>query len=155
MEQSQSTYRNEVWYINVLKNGPWQPVHKAFQDQYTWCMKSQSIKSAEKADNKIYLYQIWRKKCIVHICHIESLKISPLNTGRLFLCYMLDESIKLCHFSGIGSILALLFYFWWKILLTNNVDPDEMPHYVASDLGLHCLSLTFYRFPGKNRLEGK
>ena len=24
-------------------------------------------------------------------------------------------------------------------MLANNVDPDQMPHYVASDLGLHCL----------------
>ena len=24
----------------------------------------------------------------------------------------------------------------------NNVDPDQMPHYVASDLGLHCLPMT-------------
>ena len=38
--------------------------------------------------------------------------------------------------------MSLLFYFQWKILLANNVDPDQMPHYVASDLGLHCLSLT-------------
>ena len=30
----------------------------------------------------------------------------------------------------------------WKILLANNVDPDQMPHYVASDLGLHCLPMT-------------
>ena len=28
------------------------------------------------------------------------------------------------------------------MMLTNNVDPDQMPHYVASDLGLHCLPLT-------------
>ena len=29
-----------------------------------------------------------------------------------------------------------------------------MPHYVASDLGLHCLPTTLlYGFPGKNRLE--
>ena len=27
-----------------------------------------------------------------------------------------------------------------------------MPHYVASDLGLHCLPMTFYGFPGKNGL---
>ena len=26
--------------------------------------------------------------------------------------------------------------------IRNNVDPDQMPHYVASDLGLHCLPLT-------------
>ena len=24
-------------------------------------------------------------------------------------------------------------------MFANNVDPDQMPHYVASDLGLHCL----------------
>ena len=24
-------------------------------------------------------------------------------------------------------------------MLANNVDPDQMPHYVAFDLGLHCL----------------
>ena len=38
-------------------------------------------------------------------------------------------------------------------MLANNVDPDQMPHYVASDLGLHCLAMTFYRFPGKNGLS--
>ena len=42
-----------------------------------------------------------------------------------------------CHFRGVGSILQLLFYKW-KILLANNVDPDQMPHYVACDLGRHC-----------------
>ena len=40
------------------------------------------------------------------------------------------------------SILSVLFYFGWKNLLANNVDPDQMPHYVVSDLGLHCLSMT-------------
>ena len=28
------------------------------------------------------------------------------------------------------------------ILLANSEDPDQMPHSVASDLGLHCLSIT-------------
>ena len=32
-----------------------------------------------------------------------------------------------------------------KILLANTVDPDQMPHYVASDLGLHCLPMTLLR----------
>ena len=53
---------------------------------------------------------------------------------------MLDESIF--HFKGVRSILSLLFYFQWKFLLANNVDPDQMPHHVASDLGLHCLPMT-------------
>ena len=29
--------------------------------------------------------------------------------------------------------------------MANNVDPDQMPHYVASDLGLHCLPMTCLR----------
>ena len=62
-----------------------------------------------------------------------------LYTGRLFYYYMLDKSI--CHFRGVRSILLLLLYFELK-MLANNVDPDQMPHYMASDLGLHCLSMT-------------
>ena len=27
-------------------------------------------------------------------------------------------------------------------MLANNVYPDQMPHYVAFDLGLHCLPMT-------------
>ena len=34
------------------------------------------------------------------------------------------------------------------VLNANNVDPDQTPHSVASDLGLHCLLITlFVRFP--------
>ena len=39
-----------------------------------------------------------------------------------------------------------------EILLANTVEPDQTPHYVASDLGLHCLPITLYGFPGKNGL---
>ena len=40
----------------------------------------------------------------------------------------------------------------------NNVDLHQMPHYVASDLGLHCLPMTLLRGknandPGKNGLS--
>ena len=57
---------------------------------------------------------------------------------------MLDETI--CHFRGVESILS--FLFGWKIVLGNNADPDQTPHNVASDLGLHCLPMTLYGFPG-------
>ena len=60
--------------------------------------------------------------------------------GGLFHCYMLDKSI--CQFRTVGSFLLLSFYFLWKILLANNVDSNQMAHYVASDLGLHCLPMT-------------
>ena len=55
---------------------------------------------------------------------------------------MLDKSIY--HFRGVRSFLSLLFYFLWKNLLENNVDPDQMLHYVASDLCLHCLPMTLF-----------
>ena len=31
------------------------------------------------------------------------------------------------------------------IALRGPADPDQMPHYVASDLGLHCLPMTLLR----------
>ena len=34
-------------------------------------------------------------------------------------------------------------------MLANSVVPDQMPHYVASDLGLHCLSMTLLQVPKK------
>ena len=38
--------------------------------------------------------------------------------------------------------MAFILFFLWKILLANSVDSDQMPHYVASDLGLQCLPMT-------------
>ena len=31
----------------------------------------------------------------------------------------------------------------------NSVDPDQTPHSVASDLGLHCLPMSIFKTPGK------
>ena len=39
-------------------------------------------------------------------------------------------------------------------MFANTVDPDQMPHYVASDLGVHCLPNTLLRVPGNNGLNG-
>ena len=38
-------------------------------------------------------------------------------------------------------------------MLANNVDPDQTPHNVASELGLHCLPTTLLWFPDKNGLK--
>ena len=43
------------------------------------------------------------------------------------------------------SILSLLFFFFDEKSLTNTVDPDQTPHDVASDLGLHCLPITLFQ----------
>ena len=70
-------------------------------------------------------------------------------------CILMNSSTVKCWmhpFVILGVLSSQLFYFCFKILLANTVDPDQMPHYVASDLGLHCLNLTLYEFPGKNGL---
>ena len=64
---------------------------------------------------------------------------NPLCTGGLFHCDLLDESI--CHFCGVESILSILFNISWKILLANNVDPDQMPQ----GRGLLCLHMQVFR----------
>ena len=47
------------------------------------------------------------------------------------------------HFQFKGVRLCKLRYFVGKWLknLQNSGDPDQMPHYVASDLGLHFLPI--------------
>ena len=35
--------------------------------------------------------------------------------------------------------------FLWKILLINNVDPNQTPYDVASDLGPHCDTFTGFQ----------
>ena len=37
--------------------------------------------------------------------------------------------------------------------MQNSVDPDQMPHSAASDLGLHCLQCPFYGMLGINGLN--
>ena len=79
-------------------------------------------------------------------------QLKPFNTDRHSSHYFkLDNPI--CYFRGVGSILSLLFYFCWKVLLANNVDPNQMPHDVASYLGLYCLP--FYEFPAVNGVMDK
>ena len=56
---------------------------------------------------------------------------------RTTLFVNLGVSGLFCHFCS---------SFDGKILLANKVGPDQTPHYVASDLGLHCLPLTLLRF---------
>ena len=66
-------------------------------------------------------------------------------------CILVDYSTIVCWTSPfvILGVLGLFchFYtiFYGKILLANNVDPDQKPHNVASDLGLHCLPMTLIR----------
>ena len=68
-------------------------------------------------------------------------KMSRLNTvytGRLFHCYMLDESMS---FLGCRVYLYAFLLFLIQNPVIKHVDPDHMPHYVASDLSLLCLPI--------------
>ena len=40
-----------------------------------------------------------------------------------------------------GPLVLGLFGSRQKLLLANSGDPDQMPHYAASDLDLHCLPM--------------
>ena len=61
-------------------------------------------------------------------------------------CILMDSSTVICLTSpfvilGVSGLLYR-FYLGWKILLPNNVVPDQMLHYVASYLCLHGLPMT-------------
>ena len=85
---------------------------------------------------------------------------SPLHL-ELFLahCILVDTSTVICWVSpfvilGVsGQFCHFYFIFAGKILLANTVDPDQRPHHVVSDLGLHYLPMTFYGFKGRNGLK--
>ena len=69
---------------------------------------------------------------------------------------MVDRSTVICWMSpfvilGMLGLLCRFYYFFrWKILLANNVDPDQMPQYVVSDRSPQCLPMTLFTgFPVK------
>ena len=49
------------------------------------------------------------------------------------VCVILGVSGLFWHFHSI---------FDGKVLLANNIEPDQVPYYVTSDLGLHYLPMT-------------
>ena len=77
--------------------------------------------------------------------------LNPLYSGRLSIVIHC-----VCWTSPfvIFGVLDLLFRipFLWTILLANSVDPDQMPHYMASDLGLNCF--TYDPFTGFQKSMG-
>ena len=61
-------------------------------------------------------------------------------------CILVDSSTYICWTSPF-VILGVFcrFYSNFDGKLANTVDLDQTPHYVASDLGLHCLPITLLR----------
>ena len=93
-----------------------------------------SYKAVKTKNIKEYVSNRLRGKVVLTNCVLIKWTLPLLYVGQVYL-----------HLGHLGSILSLLFYFCWKILLANNVGPDQMPHYVVSDLGLHCLRMTLFR----------
>ena len=83
-------------------------------------------------------------------CVTQALKGKPkmLDTGvsLTHLC-LVDSSIQIfghVHFlyRGVWQFYLLPCFVEISELYANNVDPDQMPHSVESDLGLHCLPMS-------------
>ena len=72
---------------------------------------------------------LYLKVCVLTLIHYILVDSSTV------LCWM-------CPFVILRDVGPILFYFFKEILLANNVDPDQMPHYVAFDLGVHCMPMT-------------
>ena len=58
-----------------------------------------------------------------------------MNSSIWFDTINLDSPLYTSRVSGYNFLKKLYF----MSALTNSVDPDEMPHYTAFHLGLHCL----------------
>ena len=46
------------------------------------------------------------------------------------------------QFKGVKSVFIVTMFYRNLVFNANSVDPDQMPHSAASDLGLHCLSVS-------------
>ena len=72
------------------------------------------------------------------------LKVNPLYTNGFFFLVLYNKlGIDHYTYQGVSCydfqnnfIFCLKIFFF---ILTNSVDPDEMPHYAAFHLGLHCM----------------
>ena len=60
----------------------------------------------------------------------------------LFYRSCLNQSVSNIRVSDL--FLSLLCFIEIPVFNANIVDSDQMPHSVASDLGLHCLPVTFF-----------
>ena len=77
---------------------------------------------------------------------------NPLYTNGFFL--LLHGMVHCVYWGVKGYSLQIFFSLKNFIVLANSADPNEMPHYVAFYLGLHCLpkySKTCVKQPLKNR----
>ena len=61
-------------------------------------------------------------------------------SSGLFYLNSLYQSIS--SLRGVWSVLIITMFIEMPVVNANSVDPDQTPRSAASDLGLHCLSVT-------------
>ena len=66
---------------------------------------------------------------------------NPFTSSGLFYHNALNQSISNSRVSG---KFLLLCFIEIPVFNVNSVDPDQMPHSVTSDLGLHRLPITLF-----------
>ena len=71
--------------------------------------------------------------------------------SELFYLDCLESSIS--NRRGIRSFLLSARFIIIPVFNAKSVDPDQTPRSAASDLGLKCLSVPFYRRQGINGLN--
>ena len=63
--------------------------------------------------------------------------------GFLRLCVQKLERRTNINLSKSKYTIFIIYYLQGCVTLENSADPDEMPYFMSSHLGLHCL----YMFP--------
>ena len=88
----------------------------------------------------------------MYVACLTMIKLKPLYPNGFFLLVRYNKlGIVHCSYLGVlGYNYKNVIFFCLKIFFTftNSVDPDEMQHYAAFHLGLHCLQKYSFRgFP--------
>ena len=91
---------------------------------------------------KFHLYYKLKDRCNTLTLQKKTKRSLAMHVlpNELYHCYQLDSSIS--NVSVVWYYFVILFELQLNILLVNSKDPDQTPHSVASDLGMHCLSLS-------------
>ena len=74
--------------------------------------------------------------------HWHCLCYQPNCVEWLFYHNTLDQSVSNSWMSSYFVLLHVLCFMEIPVFHASSIDKDQMPHYVASDLGLHCLQIT-------------
>ena len=76
-------------------------------------------------------------------------RVNPFMPSGLFYLFLWTGPSCPFPFEGVsGLFLVLPFIIEILVLNANTVDPDQTPHYAASDLNLDCLPASFLGIMG-------